>query len=132
MSAGITVYFADALLSTLPVNGQPGTPFSIAALYAQQHLGDPGPSGLLLPSADTTRELITLGAVSNAQIGIAAPFPSWLEVATEAEGWISLWDNITFGAGNCILTGQLTAAQSEQSGFTFTLNVLNFSLPVAS
>jgi hypothetical protein len=74
----------------------------------------------------TSRQAITWGTASAGAIGITTTFPLWTETATETESYVTLWDAST--AGNFLLSGILTTADAEQSGYTFTLNVLNLSL----
>jgi hypothetical protein len=99
-----------------------------AAVWAQFHVGDPGPGGVLNPCADTTRQQITFtdpsgGAVS--QVGAV----SWAQLATGGTVSLtnlSLWDAST--GGNCLGTAPLTAPIVVNSGDPVNLTSGSFVL----
>lgn len=122
---GISSYLANKWLGMLA-----GTAYTApAAVYAKLHVGPPGAAGTANPSAVTTRLAVTFGAASGGAISITTTYPVWTLTSTETETWVSLWDAST--GGNLLVVGLLTTPQSEQSGYTFTLNVLTVSLAAA-
>jgi hypothetical protein len=94
-------------------------------VYVKQHVGPPGSAGTGNPSAVTTRQSATLGTASGGARALTTT-PVFTETATETETHVSLWDAST--SGNFLVSGILTTPQSEQSGYTFTLNALTVSL----
>lgn len=95
-------------------------PTSITTVYAKLHItGNPGEDGTSNAAANTTRQSITFGTVTNGVVSNSADIV-WTSVsATETYFAISLWDNVS--AGNCIWVGDLTTPKAVTSGDTFTI-----------
>lgn len=96
--------------------------FSVPILAVQLHLGAPGPSGLLLPSTVNQRQLSAFNPVSGV-VTQTGGSPTWFPMpTTENIVAVSFWDNLTFGAGNCIWTAGLVNPELVAGGDTYILN----------
>jgi hypothetical protein len=117
----ISNYLEEAWLKTLRGGGS-GTNFTApAAVYVKLHTGDPGEDGTANAAAETTRQAATFAAPANPGGTMdSSADVTWTSVSTtETYRYISLWDNST--AGNCLMSGALTADRSVTAGDTFTL-----------
>jgi hypothetical protein len=96
--------------------------FTVTAVYAKLHIGDPGEAGTANPAGETTRKAITFGsAASGGLISNTALF-EWVGVSTtETITHVSLWDAST--AGNCLWSGPLAASKALTAGDTFRIPV---------
>lgn len=122
MTVGIsTTNVANAVLNWLR-----GTaPTTIAGLYVQLHIGDPGAAGTANPSVVTTRIAVTMNAASGGAISMASVASSWTMTASETISHISIWSAST--SGLFLFSIQLAASRSVLSGDTITLTSLNVS-----
>mgnify|MGYP000103123505 CR=1 FL=1 len=112
---GFTEYFVNTVIDH-NLRGEAYTPPT--ALYAKQHVGDPGPAGVANPSVVTTREEIELLAAAGGSTNLVADV-DWLATATEGVSHISVWDDDT--SGNCLLTVELEDEKYVYSGDTVVL-----------
>lgn len=119
---GISSYLANKILDHVFRNVAYTPPTTV---YVKQHLDQPGAAGTANPSAVTTRIAATWAAASGGAITLTTTFPVFTETATETERFVSLWDAST--SGNFLVSGILTTAVAEQSGYTFTFNVCTIS-----
>jgi hypothetical protein len=103
-----------------------------AGTYVKLHTGDPGPAGLLLPSAVTTRSQATFSPAANALLTMNN-VPAFSMTATENISHISVWDTVGPTGGNFLFSGVLTSPQAVVNTNTFSLNSLSVSLsPLAA
>lgn len=126
-----TTNFANKVLAILR-----GVTFTAPAnTYAQLHVGDPGASGTANVSAETSRKQYTRGTESGGSIGITGTGTQWSPWAagTETISHVSVWDNITPGAGNFLYSYPLDTPRTVNDGDTFTLDThpVNFG-PLAA
>lgn len=112
MSAELSLYGANQIM-----DGSSSMP---ATLYLKVHLGNPGPSGLLLPAAEVTRVAFTrtasvLGACANVADLI------WSSAAA-LEDWThwSAWSHLT--VGNCWLVGTFASTVVVTAGDTVKID----------
>lgn len=112
---GFTEYFVNTVIDH-NLRGEAYTPPT--ALYAKQHVGDPGPVGVANPSAVTTREEMELLAAAGGATNLVADV-GWLATATEGVSHISVWDHAS--SGNCLLTVELEDEKYVYSGDTVVL-----------
>lgn len=102
------------------------TPFSVAALYAQLHIGDPGEAGTAFGAAETSRQQVSFG-LSVAGVSLNDQVVSWSGVAaTETYSHVSFWDSAV--GGNCWGSGALATAQAVIAGQTAQIDVGGLSL----
>lgn len=114
-------YTEENWLKTLRGGGN-GTSYSApAAIYTKLHTGDPGEDGTANAAGETTRKATTFAAPSNPAGTMASNADvQWTNVSTsETISHVSLWDAST--AGNCIITGALSASKAVNAGDTFTI-----------
>ena len=116
-----TTNIANALL-----NGIRGTAFSVPALWAQLHTGDPGAAQTANLSVNTTRQQLTFAAASAGGIALASTPTSWNMTTSETIVAISIWTAAT--SGSPLWTVQLTSSQAVNNGDTFTLNTCTLSV----
>lgn len=127
MAVGITTYLANALLNHVGRNVAYTPP---ATVYAKAHTGDPGATGTLAPSAQTTRLALSFAAAASGSMS-ANTTPEWTLNATENISHVSFWDAPT--GGNCLWTAAASVAKGGVSGdiIRISTDTLSFS-PIAS
>lgn len=127
MATGISSYLADKWFDAL-CNA---TSFSVAQVYIQLHIGDPGAAGTSNTATETTRKSVSFGASSGGAISNDVAV-TWTSIAGSQDAThFSLWDNTT--SGNFLGSGTITA-NAYTAGDTYTIPVgdLDLSLTVAS
>lgn len=95
------------------------SPGTIAGLFIQQHVGDPGAAGTANQSAVTTRRQATMNAAASGQITLNVMSGTYAMTATETIGYFSVWDAAT--SGNFLFSGQWTVARSVINGDTIVV-----------
>lgn len=127
----VSDYLEEAWLKTLRGGGNGATFTAPAAVYVKLHTGDPGEAGTANAAGETTRQAATFAApTSGAGTMVSNADVTWTNVSTtETYSHVSLWDAST--AGNCLISGALTASKSVTAGDTFTIPSGSLSLAVA-
>lgn len=123
---GLTVYMVDKIMDHV-FRGVAWTPPSI--YYASMHLDNPSDSGLLYPSAQTTREALTLAPSAGGYCTITSDL-NWLLTADESVAWLALWDAST--GGHCCATAKLGSAVNLFLGDTMELPSLTIGIPAGA
>ena len=118
MSVGPTQYLVNKLLDHAFRNVVWTPP---ALVYFKGHTGDPGATGILAPSAQTTRYATTFAAAASGLILLSGN-PELTLNASETISHGSLWDAAT--AGNCLWTAQAAVAKGGVSGDIIRLTSL--------
>lgn len=108
MSVGPTAYLVNKLLDHTFRNVVYTPP---AIPYVKMHVGDPGPAGLLSPSAQTARIATSWSAAASGLINISGTPENTLN-ATETITHVSFWDALGPAGGNCLWTAQATVSKS--------------------
>jgi hypothetical protein len=121
--AGVSTAVANAML-----NAAVASDMNDAALA----IGDPGSAGTANPSSVTTRESVTWGSASSANISASnePEWSSWAGTSGETEEYITLWSGSsggTFGASM-----QLSSSVTMDTGDSLTLTEIQISVPTAS
>jgi len=118
MAGNITNYLEDVIINATLRNTVAGLP--VAQPYVALHTGDPGDAGTANEHANSSgyaRTAVTMGAPSGGAStnSAAVTFPQasgdWTAVT-----YFSIWDSGTYGAGNCLYWGQLSASKTVLSG----------------
>lgn len=120
-------YTENAVLNAM----RGGTPFSVSAIYAKLHLGDPGENGTDNAALETTREVVTFDAPVNGVMALAVN-TTWSSVAaTETYAGVSLWDSAGPTGGNCLGAGTLTASGQSAAGSDFLIQAGDLTVSLA-
>lgn len=131
MSVGMSVVnFANKALNHLTGNATWTAP---AGLYVQLHKGDPGASGVLSPSAVTTRKAATFAAASSAGIALTGTLPLWARpsmTATETISHLTVWDAST--GGNFLFSLKLNVPKSVVNGDGLALDSLTMKIAASA
>ena len=127
MSTGISTYLANAWFDAL---GN-ATSFSVATVYIQLHIGDPGAAGTANTATETTRKSCSFAAASGGAIASDADV-TWTNIAGSQDAThFSLWD--ASSSGNFLGSGTITAnAYSAGDTYTIPSGQLTLSLTVAA
>lgn len=125
MAVGMSVVnLANRMLNHLTGNGTWTAP---SGLYIQLHKGDPGASGVLSPSAVTTRKVATFGAASSAGIALTGTLPTWPRpamTATETISHLTVWD--ASSGGNFLFSLKLNVPKSVVNGDGLALDAVTY------
>lgn len=81
--------------------------FSVTTVAVQLHTGEPGEAGTSNVATETDRTVATFAAAAAGACASDADITWTAVAATETYTHISLWDNATPAAGNCLWTGPL-------------------------
>lgn len=111
-------YLENALLD-LVFNGTAFT--ALSTVYVKLHTGAPGEAGTANAATETTRKAMTTGAASGGTTSNDAAITWTSYPAAETVSHISIWDNVS--AGNCLLTGALTASKTMAIGDTLDIAI---------
>lgn len=132
MPVGVSTPVANSILG-LMLNGTAWPGYT--TLYAQLHVGQPGPAGTANIAGETLRVTCgtapEFGTPTNGQCSNNNPI-TWTAVTTnETYTFVSLWTALT--AGNFVVSGAISA-QPVVVGNNFSIPVggMVVSLPVAS
>lgn len=117
MAGYLATYGATAILA--------GTAHPVV-LYAQGHLGNPGPDGIANGAAETRRLSVTLGVAAAGQVSNVGTSSVSLAGATEDWTHLSLWD--ASSVGNPWWIVELPAPLSITAGDTIGLDAGALSL----
>lgn len=132
----MTTGFSAANLANKWLDMLGGTAFTAPAASALRlHTADPGSAGTTAGSAETTRKAITWAAASAGSKAATTTLPSWTawSAGTETISHFSIWDNVTAGAGNFLMSGAWTASRTINNGDTLNVTSLSVSLtPIAA
>lgn len=127
MAVGMSAATADDVLDAI-FNA---TAYSVAEVWVQLHVGDPGANGTANVATETTRVQLSMGSASGGAISNDADL-TWEDVAgAEDYTHITLWT--ASSAGTFIGSGSMTAnAVSVGDDFVIPTGDLDVSLTVAS
>jgi len=97
------------------------------ALYIKLHTGDPGEDCTSLPSAETTRKVVTFGAASGGTVtsNSTASWTSWT-AGSETISHVSIWTHLT--AGYPVMYGGLDSPRDMENDDTLTISSGNLTL----
>ena len=127
MATGFSSYLADNLLDAF---GN-ATAFSVANVYVQLHVGDPGAAGTANPATETTRQSASFAAASAGTLTTDAAL-NWVNIAGSQDAtFFTAWDAST--AGNFLFSGTISG-NPYTAGDTYTIESgsLTATLAVAS
>lgn len=127
MATGISTYLANKWLDAL---GN-ATAFSVATVYVQLHVGDPGAAGTTNPATETTRKAVSFAAAASGSIASDADV-TWTNIAGSQDAtFFTAWDNAS--AGNFLFSGSITGnPYTAGDTYTITSGSLTASLTAAS
>jgi hypothetical protein len=109
--------------------------FVVAQAYLKLHVGDPGPSGALLPAVYTTRPLVSFGTPSTAAGVTSILNDAQVQITSitgsEDASHYSLWDAAS--AGNFLGSGIINAnAYTAGDTLTFAVGAISIGITVAN
>lgn len=127
MATGISTYLANKWLDAL---GN-ATAFSVATVYVQLHVGDPGAAGNANGATETTRKAVSFAAAASGAIASDADV-TWTNIAGSQDAtFFTAWDNAS--AGNFLFSGSITGnPYTAGDTYTITSGSLTASLTAAS
>jgi hypothetical protein len=127
MATGFSSYLADNLLDAF---GN-ATAFSVANVYVQLHVGDPGAAGTANVATETTRQSASFSAASAGVLTTDAAL-NWVNILGSQDAtFFSVFDSAT--AGNFLFSGTI-AGNPYTAGDTYTIEAgsLTATLSIAS
>lgn len=105
------------------------TSYSVAAVWVQLHLGDPGSAGTTSPAANTSRQQATFASAASGRAISNTSIIEWVSVsATETYTWISLWSAST--SGTFLGRDDLSSSAAVTAGDTFRIPIGDLDLTV--
>lgn len=100
-------------------------------VWIQAHVGDPGAAGTANPAAETTRQQVTWGTVTNGAMSNSATL-TWTNVAG-SEDWTHFTAHSASTAGNFGWSGTITANPvAVGDTLTFAAGALTTSVTLAT
>ena len=91
---------------------------SVANTYIKLHIGDPGEAGTANPAVHTTRVAASWANASGGSIATDAAVTFAGMTAAETISYVSVWDALANGTGNCIGSGPLSPSRTVAIGDT--------------
>lgn len=127
MTVGMATATANAFLNAI-CNA---TSYSVAQLYMQLHIGDPGAAGTANTATETTRKSVSFGVASSASIANDVAV-TWTSIAGSQDAThFSLWD--ASSAGTFVGSGTITAnPYTAGDTYTIAIGAATLSLSVAA
>jgi hypothetical protein len=128
-SYGITPYLRDQILTAITAGGS----LTIPMTAAQLHVGAPA-LGTANLSAVGYRMPITLTFAAGI-VSLTGDVPAWSPMPSpEDVNGLSIWDTITYGSGNCLLTAptSMVAVVADGDKYQITGFTLPFTTGLAS
>jgi hypothetical protein len=127
MATGFSSYLADNLLDAV---GNAAA-FSVADVYVQLHVGDPGAAGTSNVATETTRQSASFSAASAGVLTTDAAL-NWVNILGSQDAtFFSVFDSAT--AGNFLFSGVISG-NPYTAGDTYTIEAgsLTATLSIAS
>ena len=127
MATGVSNYLANKWLAAL---GN-ATAFSVATVYIQLHVGDPGANGTANVATETNRKSVAFAAASGGSLASSADV-TWSNIQGSQDAThFTAWD--LSASGNFLFSGTITGnPYTAGDTYTITSGSLTTSLTVAS
>lgn len=132
MALGPSEFVIDSWLNAL-FNA---TAFSVANVYLQLHIGDPGAAGTANPATETSRKAVSMGTPAAPAAGVITisndAQVQWTGIAgSQDASHYSLWDAAS--SGNFLGSGLITAnAYTAGDTLTFAVGDIDISMNCAA